>query len=211
MIRFVNWFLKITAWLAQRIVFNIKLYYEDKSVQNRFIKGKAIIISNHTTVFDYAAMIFVFWSRTLRYQMAEVLYKKKPLKYLLKALGGIYVDRNAYNFSFIRKSEDILNKGGVVGIFPESRIPLPNEERPLEFKTSAAYIALSADAPIIPVYTNGSYFSLKRARIIIGKPIDVKELLDEQKDDKDNISYITTVLRQRVIELGKLMNEKCSK
>ena len=48
LINIFNWFLKITAWLPQRIVFNTKVYYQDKSVQGRHIKGAAIIASNHT-------------------------------------------------------------------------------------------------------------------------------------------------------------------
>ena len=79
MIRFMNAFVKLTGWPAQLIVFRTKYYYEDKSVQSRRIKGPAIIVSNHTAVYDYACMLFVFFTRTLRYQMAELLFEKKLL------------------------------------------------------------------------------------------------------------------------------------
>ena len=105
LINIFNWFLKITAWLPQRIVFNTKVCYQDKAVQGRHIKGAAIIASNHTSVFDYAALLFVFFTRTLRVQMAEVLFDKKPLGLFLKMLGGIYVNRDIHNFDFIYKSE----------------------------------------------------------------------------------------------------------
>ncbi|MBQ5503594.1 MAG: hypothetical protein IIT95_00710, partial [Oscillospiraceae bacterium] len=77
LISFFNWFVKITAWPAQKIVFRTRHIYEDRSLQSRSIKGPAIIISNHTSVFDYAALLFVFFGRTLRCQMAEVLFKKR--------------------------------------------------------------------------------------------------------------------------------------
>ena len=79
LINIFNWFLKITAWLPQRIVFNTKVYYQDKSVQGRHIKGAAIIASNHTSVFDYAALLFVFFTRTLRVQMRRALPKRKKM------------------------------------------------------------------------------------------------------------------------------------
>ena len=60
LIKIFNWFVKITGWLPQRIVFNTKVYYQDRSVQGRHIKGAAVIASNHTSVFDYAALLFVF-------------------------------------------------------------------------------------------------------------------------------------------------------
>lgn len=206
-----NWFVKITAYPAQKLVFRTKVYYEDKAVQGRRVRGAAIIASNHTSVFDYAAYIFVFFTRTLRTQMAEVLFDKKPLGIFLKMLGGIYVNRDTHNFDFINKSEEILGKGGVVGAFPESRIPRPEEERPLEFKPSTAYIALSADAPVIPVYTNGEYFSAKRARVIIGTPMKPSDYTDPSLDDRANIELFTKALRQRIIDLGNELNERIKK
>ena len=208
LIKIFNWFVKITAWLPQRIVFNTKVYYQDKSVQGRHIKGAAIIASNHTSVFDYAALLFVFFTRTLRVQMAEVLFDKKPLGLFLKMLGGIYVNRDIHNFDFLYKSEEILKKGGVVGTFPESRIPRPGEKTPLAFKPSTAYLALTANVPVIPVYTNGKYFCKERARVIIGTPMNPMDYADDSLDDKENIALFTNALRQRIIELGNELNEQ---
>lgn len=211
MIRFFNGFVKVTGYLIQKIIFRTKIYYEDKKVQSRKIKGPAIIISNHTSVYDYAVFLFVFPFRTLRYQMAEILYKKKVLGLFLKCMGGIYVNRDTHDFSFIYKSEEILSRGGVVGIFPESRIPLPNEERPLPFKVSAAYLALSSNVPVIPVYTDGVYFKKSRARVIIGTPLLASDFVDQNLNDKQNLERVSEALRNRIIELGKELNERKSK
>lgn len=208
MIAFFNGFVKVTGWLAQKIVFRTKIHYENKKIQARKIKGAAIIISNHTAVYDYAAFLFVFPTRTLRYQMAEVLFQKKGLGRFLKAMGGIKVDRNSFNFGFIEESKRILEKGGVVGIFPESRLPKPGEEKPLLFKPSAAYLALYSGVPVIPVYTNGEYFTKKRAGVMIGTPINAAELYDESKDEKTNLAEISEKFRQKIIELGKQFDER---
>ncbi|MCR5221501.1 MAG: 1-acyl-sn-glycerol-3-phosphate acyltransferase [Lachnospiraceae bacterium] len=207
-IRFVNAFTKITAWPVQRLLFRTKILYEDRRVQGRRIKGSAIIISNHTSVYDYAVMLFVFFSRTLRYQMAEVLFEKKPLGYFLKGLGGIRVDRNNYDFSFLARSERILRNGGVVGIFPESRLARKGEERPLPFKPSAAYLALSADVPVIPVYTNGCYFSRHRAVVLIGKPMDIHVYTDRVSGEKEKIEALTKAMRDKIISLEKEYHER---
>ena len=208
MIGLVNWFTKITGWLPQLFCFRTKVYYEDRSVQSRRIKGPAVIISNHTSIYDYAVFLFVFWTRTLRYQMAEVLFKKPVLKHLLRGLGGIRVDRDVFDFSFVGESLEILKKGGVVGIFPESRLHLPGEECPLPFKTSAAYIAKESGVPIIPVYTNGSYFKWKRARVIIGKPVMVADMWNDKLDDRENLEAVSKKLRQKVISLGREMEHR---
>ncbi|MBQ1685110.1 MAG: 1-acyl-sn-glycerol-3-phosphate acyltransferase, partial [Clostridia bacterium] len=109
------------------ICFRTKVYYENKAVQSRRIRGSAILVSNHTAVYDYAVMLFVFFTRTLRYQMAEVLFRKKVLGPFLKNMGGILVDRDSTNYSFMSESARILEQGGVVGIFPEGRLPREGE------------------------------------------------------------------------------------
>ncbi len=207
-IHFWNGFVKITGWLAQWVCFRTRIYYEDRSVQGRRIKGPAIIISNHTSVFDYAVYLFVFFSRTVRFQMAELLFRKKFLGWLLPRLGGIYVDREGYDFGFVARSQEILERGGVVGIFPESRLPRPGEERPLPFKVSAAYLALTTGVPVIPVVTDGSYFRRRRAHVLIGTPIDVRDYSDESRSQKDDLRIVSESLRQRIIELEKLLYEK---
>lgn len=209
MIAFFNAFTKITGWLVQKLCFRTKIYYEDRKVQGRRIKGPAIIVSNHTSVFDYAVILFVFFSRTLRYQMAEVLFKNKILATFLKMMGGIFIDRKAHDYGFMEKSRRILEKGGVVGIFPEGRLPVKGKDEmiPLEFLPGAAELALEMQVPIIPVYTNGSYFSRKRACVIIGTPVDTAQLVDEKEDYKKNLESISNSLRGRVVELGCMLSE----
>ena len=89
MIALFNWFVKITGWPVQFLCFRTKILYEDRKVQGRHVKGSAIILSNHTSVFDYAVYLFVFFTRTLRFQMAEVLFEKPLLGLFLKCLGNI--------------------------------------------------------------------------------------------------------------------------
>ncbi len=200
--RFFIGFVKATGWPAQFLCFRTKVYYQNKKVQNRRIKGPAILISNHTSVFDFAVFMYVFISRILRYQMAEILFKKNRfMTFTLKKLGGIFVDRYSHNFSFLGKSEDILDKGGIVGIFPESRLPVAGEERPLPFKPSAAYLAMTSRAPVIPVYTNGSYFTFPRTRVIIGTPIYAEDYINERLTEKENIENISNIFRNKILEL----------
>lgn len=211
LIRFWHAFTKLTGWPVQFFCFRTKLYYEDRSVQGRHIRGPAILISNHTAVYDFAVYMFVFWTRTLRCQMAELLFDKPMLGRLLRHLGGIRVDRTGYDFGFLNQSREILEQGGVVEIFPESRIPRPDEPRPLEFKVSAAWLALATGVPVIPVVTNGSYFNRQRARVLIGKPLLASDLTEEGLDEKENLRLVSERFRERIMELEKLLNEQTSK
>ena len=208
--RFILWFTKITGAPIGWFYFKKKIYYENKKVQSRKIKGKALIVSNHTSVFDYALYMFVFFKRSLRTLMAELLYNKgKLFAWFLKKLGGIKVDRNNYDFNFMGELIKVVDKGGVGLVFPESRIPKPDEKRPLPFKPSFVYIALEANAPIIPVYTNGQYHKKgERARVMIGEKIDLFEVLDGREINKENIDFLCQYVENKIISLGELLNEK---
>ena len=199
----LHWFFKITGFLPQLFAFRTKVYYEDKKVQSRRIRGKAIVMPNHHSVMDVASMMFVFYGRALRCLTAELMYRKNIFMTLvLKLLGFIKVDRESHDFSFLNKAEAILRKGGVVEIYPEARLACPGEEKPLEFKPSVVALALSSGAPIIPVYHNGAIFSKERARVMIGKPIDIREWYDDSLTEGENIDMICKRLRGKVIELG---------
>lgn len=205
MICLFNWFVKITGYLAQLLVFRIRLHYEDPAVQKTHIKGPAIIISNHTDVMDYAMLIFVFITRTLRCQAAELQFDRPLMRFFLKLLGAIRVDRSFDDMSCVGKSEAILRKGGVVAIFPEGRLPRAGETPPLPFRHGAAYLALHADVPVIPVYTDGRYFSLSRAQVAIGKPINVRELYSAEKSERENLQAISKAFEERVYGLRGLI------
>lgn len=204
-----QWFVKITGFLPWWIITGQKTYYEDKKQQGKRIKGKAIVVSNHKSVWDVAAMLFLFPFRTMRCLVAEIMYQKNPfMTFFLKGMGGIKIERDSHDFAFLEKSCKILDKGGVIEIYPEARLPRAEEETPLPFKPSVIYMALQTGAPIIPVYTNGEYFSKKRARAIIGTPFDARELYDETLTEKENISIITEMLRKRIIELGNELDRQ---
>ena len=93
-------------------------------------------------------------------------------------------------------------------MFPESRIPKPGEETPLPFKPSAAYIALAAQKPVIPVVTDGKYFGKGRAHVLIGKPMDPGDYADPDRPEKENIQALTDAMRERIIELERLLDER---
>ena len=203
------WIIRFTAYPVYWIVFRLKVYYKNKALQSRRIKGKAIIVANHTSIWDVALMLFLFPTRVLRCVVAEIIYTCFAMKYFLPLFGAIRVDRNTQDFNFIAKGTQILDKGGVIEIYPEGRLPdRPGDIPPLPFKPSAIYLALHSGAPIIPVYTNGKYFSKERVRVMIGEPINVLDLYDNNISEKENIERINSYLRNTIIEMGREIEKK---
>ena len=215
MSRILNWFVKITGFPLEFFFYRKKIYYEDKKHTNRKIKGAAMIVSNHTDIYDYPLMMYTFLSRNIHVLVAEITYDKNIfMKWFLNGLGAIRVDRNSHDFAFMSEVSNLLNKKKVVLIYPESRLPLEEERGSLlDFKPSYIYSALETGAPIIPVYTTGVYGKAKkkkkdRARLIIGKKIYVNDLYDANKSEKENIAYINDYIKNKIKELGELLDKK---
>lgn len=201
-------FVKVTGLPPQAIYFKKKIYYVDKEVQSTKIKGPAIIVSNHTAVYDFALYLFTFYGRTIYPLVGEVLYQKnKFMSFFLKHMGGIKVNRDIYDFSFMNESIKKLNKGKALLIFPEAKIPSKEETDLLDFKPSFVYLALETGAPIIPTYTNGKYGKNAPARVLIGEPIYLEELYDNNKSEKDNIDYLCNYVRNYIKGLGDRLHD----
>ncbi len=193
--RFFIFLAKLTGILPSVILFKPKIYYKNKETQGRSLKGPCILMSNHMAFMDFPFYLTLFPFRTIRFLIAEVLYDKNPiLKWLLDKLGGIRVERDAKDFTFIGDALTTLDNGGIVGIFPEGRLPVKGEYHP--FKSGIVYIALRTDAPIIPVYTDGNYGIFKRTHVVIGEPIYLKELCKSPQPDSAELERLTKYLEK---------------
>jgi 1-acyl-sn-glycerol-3-phosphate acyltransferase len=209
MSKLVLWFVKLTGFIPQIFYFRKKVYYVNKKVTSRKIKGSAILVSNHKRLFDFVLYMYLFLSRDVYTVIGEVMFNKgKLFGWFLKKIGGIKVERDNYDFGFLSKCIDLLNRGKVVEIFPEGRLPLKEETGVLEFKPSFVYLALESGAPIIPLYTNGSYACKKRTKVVIGEAIYAQDLYDSNKTEKENIDYICNYVRSYIKDLGKMIDEK---
>jgi 1-acyl-sn-glycerol-3-phosphate acyltransferase len=209
MSKFVLWFVKITGWIPNLLYLRRKTYYKNNNKTIKKRKEPAVIISNHTSLMDFPLYMYTFMGSTIRPLVAEVTYNKNWLmRVFLKLIGGIKVDRDNYDFSFMGECINALEKKHSVLIFPEGRLPKKEEKELLSFKPSFVYIALESDTPIIPVYTNGKYGLKGKTRVIIGEKIYVNDLMDENKSTEENINNICNYFRDYIIKLRDELNEK---
>lgn len=205
----VLWFTKLTGVLPALLFLKPKIYYVDKKVQGRKLPKGSILMSNHKSLMDFVLYLVLFFGNNIRFLMAEVLYKKsKIFSWFLFALGGIYVNRDALNSDFMSYSVNVLDKGGVVGIFPEGRLPVGG--KPFPFKPGISYIAMNSDSVIVPVYTDGNYGLFKRARVVIGTPINLREYCNEENPSVQEYDRLTNILQSKTDELKEFLGS-CEK
>ena len=207
MYEFLRWLALLSAWPVQLLVFKRKTYYEDRRVQGRKVRGKALIVSNHFSVFDYMVNLFLFPFRKL-----YVVYwpqNSKRIRWGMKFFGGIVSDRDVKSLRFMDESVKVLEKGRMVQIYPEAHIS--EDGRMDEFKPSYLLIALRSEAPIIPVITDGNYGLFKRVHLIIGKPIDLWDYCASEDPTREEIMALNEMVYNKCLELQKELESLKSK
>lgn len=203
-------FVKVTGFPAALLFYKPKVVYQDENMKKSKLPKPFILVSNHTSLLDFPLYLFVFFKRNIRFLMAEVLFTKNPfLSRLLYRLGGIFVDRDAFNFGFMGEALEALDSGKSVGVFPQGRLPING--KPFPFKPSAAFIAMHTDALIVPVYTDGNYGIFKRTHVMIGREININELCPKNLGDAEKIEIMTKKLEELVFSLGDELKDRLDK
>ena len=165
--------------------------------KNSRVKGKAIIISNHISMWEplFIAVVFrrqIFWMGKIE------LFKNKLARAFFYAVKAFPVRRGEGDLAAIRHAFKILRSGKLFGIFPQGTRIKSNEIQ--RFEPGTAMIALKNDAPVIPVYIKGQYKSFRRMKMIIGEPIRLSEYVGS-KTDQSTVEAATRFLENKLKDL----------
>ena len=134
-----------------------------------------IIAANHQAWFDPAFIIPFFPERPVIYTMAkrETIFNRGWKRRLLPMIGVFPISPNKGELDEqgLRSVYQILERGGVVLMFPEGRYSRGRALRPL--KNGIGYFALHAGVPIWPVAVRGTDVlgPFSRVEVSIGAPI----------------------------------------
>lgn len=200
MYEFFRWFAIVTGWPFQALFFKRKTYYEDRKLQGIRVKGSALVVTNHYNILDYIMNVFLFFPRKLWVVLSEWIFQQSDFFYWgMKFFGGICADRETKSMSFVDKSAEVLEKGGLVQIFPEAYNTPDGEMHP--FKPSYVLIALRSGAPIIPVITDGNYGIFRRAHVIVGKKIYLRDYCSSVNPSREEIERLNSLIFDKCTEL----------
>ena len=134
-----------------------------------------IIAANHQAWFDPAFIIPFFPERPLIYTMAkrETVFDRAWKRRLLPLIGVFPISPNKGELDEqgLRTVYQVLERGGVLLMFPEGRYSRGRALRPL--KNGIAYFALQAGVPICPVAVSGTdaLWPFSRVEVTIGPPV----------------------------------------
>lgn len=161
---------KLVSWLARLIA-----HVEIVGAEHIPAAGPYLLVTNHISRLDPPILMLTMPHQI--YVLAASEYRRVPiLKQLMEASGAIWVRRGELDLAALRAALQVLERGDVLGLAPEGT---RSRTRALQrAKPGAAYIALRAGVPILPVALTGTekmvedFLHLRRMRIrvVIGKP-----------------------------------------
>ncbi len=155
-------------------------------------KGRIVLAGNHTNNLD-SPFLLSSTKRCVRFLAKDELYKG-PKKILFKHMGVIPVNRREKDKYALKNAINFLNKGKVIGIFPEATFNL-TEDVILPFKIGAVKMAYETKSQIVPFVIKGEYKLFKKSiRIVFFEPISITDS-DIEKENKKLMDFISKKLK----------------
>jgi 1-acyl-sn-glycerol-3-phosphate acyltransferase len=125
-------------------------------------QGPLILAGNHSNIVD-GPMLVGTSPRPVHFLVKKEVFAG-PLDPLLRSFGQVRVDRESADRAAIAAALGVLERGGVLGIFPEGR---RGEGDFAELRAGLAYFAVRSGAPVVPVAVLGS---ARNGRLVPGLP-----------------------------------------
>ena len=192
-------------WLS-KIAFSLLTDLSVEGEQNFPKRGPLLLVGNHFSFIDPA--IFV---RVAPWPMdfiggAQFPHAPGIVHFLPRLWGYLPVYRGTGSTYALKEAENILNKGGIIGIFPEagSWAQVLRPARP-----GAAYLSAKTGAQLLPVGIDGmaevfpSIKKLKRAKvkIRIGKPFGPLKISGKGYQRREQIDAFGHEIMHQIADL----------
>jgi 1-acyl-sn-glycerol-3-phosphate acyltransferase len=175
--------------------------------------GAFMLTPTHRSIFDTPAVGAVT-RRRMRFMGADKYWKNKTFGRLLTILGGFPVTRHTADREALKRCIAVLEGGEPLVLFPEGERKSGPIVQPLF--DGAAFIAVKAGVPIVPVGIGGServmpkgakFIRPRKIHIVVGRPLEVPPPdTTTQKGQRDAAKKLTAELHaelQRLFDLAQ--------
>jgi 1-acyl-sn-glycerol-3-phosphate acyltransferase len=169
-------------------------------------RGGAILASNHTSSLD-PLPLQAACPRLITWMMAREYANILGLRWFLRAIEPILVERSGRDMAATRAALRALKDGKILGLFPEGRIEKTHDL--LEFQTGVALLAMKARVPVYPAYLDGdqrrkgmveALLVPQRMTLAFGPAVDI----DYDAEGREGLEAQSTKIRDAVAALASI-------
>ena len=180
------------------------------------LSGPVLVVANHRSPVDplitHSHSFFKRGGNRMRIieWMTAREYCKQggPVQWICDTAKCIPVNRHGRDMAAVKDAIRRLRDGRIVGIFPEGR--LNTGDSLLDFNTGVAFLAMSTDAPVYPVFIRDApggesmidpFLTTATSDVIYGEEFDMSPYRGERPSPLV-MRELTAKLRQAVADLG---------
>lgn len=178
---------KYTFWAVFGSVWRMRVYGGENVPKT----GPVIIACNHVSYFD-PPVLGTTSPRRISYMAKEELFHIPVLGPLISAVGAYPVDRTGSATSAVKRSVEVLRRGGVIGIFPEGGRNLTGNA---EARAGVALLASLGKAPVVParLLGTGNAKRFEQFRVYFGRPLSLPA--DRKASREEMANFTEQVMR----------------
>ena len=162
-------------------------------------EGAQIIASNHLSYYD-PIVIALLLKRPIHYMAKEEFFQNKIFGKFLTSINAFPVKRGTADLGAIKNAIRILEKGEILGIFPEGT--RRNVGTDVTAQAGTALIAMKTGACVIPVACIGTQHKIpfRTVKVVFGEPIKY----DSENSRKINSKELEALSKQIADEINLL-------
>lgn len=163
------------------------------------LEGKTIIVCNHYSTFDAFFIYLIFGREKIHFVTIAETKKRCLSRFVTSIFDCLFIDYETTNFGFFKRCIDILEKDGVICIFPEGEIN-PCKVGFFDFKNSFMFFAKKTGAKILPLYIYPELQAFKRSSVYIGEVIG-----NEEYGRYATYEQATAFVQSKIMEYGNIV------
>ncbi|MCU0475127.1 MAG: 1-acyl-sn-glycerol-3-phosphate acyltransferase [Anaerolineae bacterium] len=191
--------------LAGRAVGALAMRTQVIGRENLPTKGPLILVGNHIAVVEVGLMA-TYTPYNLEIMAAGDIPLDPRYQWMADLWGIIPIKRGSMDRDGMNKALDVLNQGGVVGLFPEGGIW---ETTLRQARQGVAWLSNKGQAPVVPIGFGGiegalaqiARFRRPRLTMNIGKPIPPVQVDVPGKSRKELLQQGADYIMDRISEL----------
>lgn len=196
------WLIKTVAWPVTRSYIRLTV----EGMENVPRTGSCIVAANHASYAD-AIVLGSAFPRRIAFMITEPIYRLRRLTWFYYMMGTVPLASGEGDPSAMKAALRILQKGGVLGIFPEGQRVSGGALG--EGKAGTALLAARSGSPVVPAALIGTRDVMpvgailprpRRVRVVFGPPL--RFVAAGRRPARDEIDRFTGELMKAIGDLA---------
>lgn len=181
---------KIVSFLA-RIIYRPTYH----NLQYIPLQESYMLFSNHHSILD-PILLHLGMPKFIYWVAKEELFSNPILKFFLKKLEVISLNRDVVDLTAMRLIIGHLKTGNIVGLFPQGKRVDSNKYEATIPQAGVASICTRYGTTILPCYSPGPYKVFRRNHFYFGPPFCLNPKFSNSKKSEKNQDLAIEIVRQ---------------